>query len=124
MIYTAATQSLAMLEILVHADSDLLANEFAAFAIEIPDGVFIEHARLADLPGSWREESPSLACRSIGNAWLEQARSVALAVPSAIVPAETNYLLNPAHSDFPKLKLGAPLLFRFDSRLGRRESAE
>jgi RES domain-containing protein len=43
--------------------------------------------------------------------------SVALRVPSTLVPSESNFLLNPEHADFSKLKIGQALAFEFDVRL-------
>jgi RES domain-containing protein len=42
-----------------------------------------------------------------------------LAVPSAVIPQELNYLLNPLHSRFKRIRVGAPEAFRFDARLRR-----
>ena len=53
----------------------------------------------------------------IGDQWVREARSVVLAVPSAIVPAERNFLLNPAHPDFRKVRQHKPVEFAFDARL-------
>jgi RES domain-containing protein len=36
---------------------------------------------------------------------------------SVVVPYERNYLLNPAHPDFPKIRFSAPKPFVFDKRL-------
>ena len=52
--------------------------------------------------------------RAIGDTWLGSTRSAALAVPSVVTPGEWNYLLNPAHSDFQKILIGAPQPFRPD----------
>jgi RES domain-containing protein len=38
-------------------------------------------------------------------------------MPSAIIPSEFNYLLNPQHKDFGKLHIAPPVAFRFDPRL-------
>jgi RES domain-containing protein len=38
-------------------------------------------------------------------------------VPSVIVPQERNVLLNPAHPDFRRIRLGAPEPFSFDPRM-------
>jgi RES domain-containing protein len=116
-VYTAATQSLAALEVLVHVDTDLVVNDSVVFAVDIPDDVAIERMLLTELPPDWREEYPPLACQTLGGVWLEQGRSVVLAVPSAIIPAETNYLLNPEHSDFDRLIIQPPTPFKFDPRL-------
>lgn len=120
-VYTASSLSLAALEILVHADSDLLGNEFLAFAVDIPEDLAVERLELSGLPASWREEYPPLACRGLGGAWLERGGSAVLAVPSAVVPVETNYLLNPDHADFARLRIQAPTVFQFDARLWQRE---
>ena len=42
-----------------------------------------------------------------------------LAVPSAIVPPESNYLLNPAHPDFKRIKIGKLSTVETDPRLIR-----
>jgi len=38
-------------------------------------------------------------------------------VPSAVVPAESNYLLNPLHPDFKRVKVGKPATVKTDLRL-------
>ncbi|WP_434129809.1 RES family NAD+ phosphorylase [Methylocaldum sp. GT1BB] len=85
-VYTAETQSLAALGILIHVDTDLIANDYLAFAIDIPDDLQVERIGLADLPPTWRDEYPPLACQKMGGQWLEQSRTAVLAAPSAIIP--------------------------------------
>ena len=53
----------------------------------------------------------------MGDAWVREARSAVLALPSVIIAGEPNYLLNPAHPDFKKISIGRPEKFTFDSRL-------
>ena len=60
---------------------------------------------------------PARASRAVGDAWVRAGRSAVLAVPSAIVPEELNYLLNPAHPGFRTIAIGKPVLFAFDPRL-------
>jgi RES domain-containing protein len=48
---------------------------------------------------------------------VQASTSAVLSVPSAVVPAERNYLLNPAHPDFERIEMGEPRPFRFDQRL-------
>jgi RES domain-containing protein len=55
--------------------------------------------------------------RSIGDAWISRAILPVLRVPSAVIPAEYNFLLNPSHKDFEKLRIGKPQRFQFDRRL-------
>ena len=64
-VYTAATQSLAALEVLVHVDTDLVPNDFVVFAVDIPNALGIEQITLADLPPGWRDEYPPLTCQTL-----------------------------------------------------------
>ena len=75
--------------------------------------------RLAEkkLPMDWRASPPGPATMQLGNEWVRAQRSAVLAVPSAIIPAETNYLLNPAHPDFRRLRIHKPVEFTFDPRM-------
>jgi len=53
----------------------------------------------------------------IGDAWVREARSAVLALPSVIISGEPNYLLNPAHPDFKMISICKPEMFAFDPRL-------
>lgn len=59
------------------------------------------------LPDDWRVEPASTSTAEIGDNWLEDRSSLALAVPSVVAPRETNYLINPEHPDFQALANGA-----------------
>jgi RES domain-containing protein len=114
-IYTSQYKSLAALETLVHLDAGSLGR-FKAFSFEFPDSI-IDTISVSNLPVKWQEEPSPDTTRQLGNAWLLQARSAVLAVPSALIPEELNYLLNPAHADFPKININTPQTFVFDRRL-------
>jgi RES domain-containing protein len=45
------------------------------------------------------------------------ASTAMLVVPSAVIPDERNYLLNPAHPDFKRFRLNKPEAFHFDPRM-------
>lgn len=57
--------------------------------------------------------------QQIGRDWLLSKRTPILKVPSAIVPVEHNYLLNPEHPDL-KVTLEAPIEFKFDRRMWKQ----
>jgi RES domain-containing protein len=40
-----------------------------------------------------------------------------LAVPSAVIPSEKNYLLNPKHPEFRRIRIENSIPFEFDSRM-------
>jgi RES domain-containing protein len=115
-VYLAATQSLAALELLVHAERELLAQAYVAFAVDIPSQI-IEARGVESLPKDWQTSYPPIPCQHLGQQWLQQSRSAVLAVPSAIIPEEINYLLNPQHSDYGRIKIHSPKAFHFDARL-------
>jgi RES domain-containing protein len=53
----------------------------------------------------------------LGDAWLTTGRTLALQVPSALIPEEPNFVLNPAHAAMSQLHIGEPKVFHFDARL-------
>jgi RES domain-containing protein len=42
-------------------------------------------------------------------------------VPSVVIPGERNYIVNPHHPDFPRMRFFSPEPFYFDDRLGRAQ---
>ena len=69
------------------------------------------------LPEDWRLLPAPLSTRELGSHWVAESRSVVLRVPSIVVDGEFNYLVNPRHPDFARLKIGEPQPFSFDPRL-------
>jgi len=118
-VYTSANLSLAVLETLVHADRRRFERTYLSYKVSLPEeGVLA--LDLAALPKDFRERPVSGPARRIGDAWVREGASVALAVPSVIIPSERNYLLNPAHPDFSRVVIGEAAVFRMDERLGPR----
>jgi RES domain-containing protein len=117
-VYTSGTKSLALLEILVHLDVGMPLPRLVAFTLTVDDGL-VDRVRVVDLPRQWRTAVGIGATQRIGDEWLASGRSLALAVPSAIVPEEWNYLLNPLHPAFAKLRPGRAVPFLLDPRLPR-----
>ncbi len=118
LVYTAQSQSLAALEMLVHLDSSDLLEKYVLLAAEF-DQSLMRTIELSALPRNWRSDPPPAQVRSIGDDWILAGSSVVLQVPSALVPGENNFLLNPGHQDFAKVRIGKPVAFRFDPRMAR-----
>ena len=117
-VYTADSLALAALEQLVHLRDNLEAVSYFAFRIEVPDDVRFAEVLAASLPDAWdHPAAPHEQLRDQGQAWLREGETVALLVPSAVIPDERNVLLNPAHPDFGRLVISVPRPFRFDPRL-------
>ena len=114
-VYASASLALAVIETFIHLGEDGLNIKFVSFTIAIPDSVAIERCRRP--PRNWRAEPPGSESMRYGSRWLRVGRTAVLEVPSAIVPLEKNYLLNPGHPDFRKIRLGRALPFVFDPRM-------
>jgi len=118
-VYTAESQALAALEILVHVDSENLLRKYVATPVTIEEDL-ISSLDLAKLPRNWKAFPAPRATRMLGDHWALSRESAVLRVPSVVIPDENNYLLNPLHEDFKKLIIGAPKLFRYDWRLMKK----
>lgn len=116
MVYTAATVSLAMLEMLVHLDESDVLLSYSLSRVRFED-TRVTRLDRARLPDNWKDPSAANDLRAIGDAGVASGASVILEVPSAIVENESCYLINLAHPDFPSLVIDPPRPFTFDERL-------
>ncbi|HEX2163360.1 MAG TPA: RES domain-containing protein [Thermoanaerobaculia bacterium] len=121
MVYASASASLALLEVLVHVEDESLLPAYTLISAELDEDL-IHRLDEAALPPDWRSSPAPPELREIGDAWAASRRSVVLAVPSVVVPWETNLLLNPSHPRFAELRIDAPRRFELDQRLRRRGS--
>jgi len=116
MLYTASSRALAVLEVLVHLPPLLVPNNFCLVEIEIPeDNIYTLNAAL--LPANWRDIPPPMTLRNLGDEFLKKSEYLVMKVPSSIVPAEYNYLINPLHPAASMIKLTNTEAFSFDERL-------
>lgn len=117
MVYTSESRALCAVEVAVHIPLGILPSDYMLITIEIPDRVKIEEISAADLPGDWNSMPSATMTRRIGDSFVKEMRSAGLKVPSAVIPGEFNFLVNPKHSDSAFIKLNAIQAFNFDSRL-------
>jgi RES domain-containing protein len=120
LVYTAESRALATLEVSVHLDfsEDLPTDRFYV-EIDIPDNIEIATLSIDQLPQNWDAKPPILETQFIGDDFVFQKNAAVLKVPSAIVPAEFNYLINPNHPDAAKIKVLSTQRFQFDNRFKR-----
>ena len=116
-VYCSESRALAALEQLVHLHRNRLPPHFVCFGVEIPEGVEIREVQVEDLAAEWRRQPGPPELRDIGTRWAESGETVVLQVPSAVVPGEHNFLVNPRHPDFGQLVIGDPEPFEFDERI-------
>lgn len=115
MIYTASTMALACLENLVHRSGASLRADFSVLTIFVPPGIATTNITDKKLPLNW-EKKPDIT-RNAGSKWLRKRESAILKVPSAIIHAEYNYLLNPLDPNFGEIKIIFTQPLNFDKRL-------
>ena len=111
-VYASATLSLAALEFLAHLSGPQDAPELVSFELEFDSKLVIE----LELPKVWHTLGLR-ETRQLGGAWLLEGKAPVLRVPSVIVPSESNFILNPAHPKFGRIKIGPAKPFRLDPRL-------
>jgi RES domain-containing protein len=115
-VYVSEHQSTAALEIFVHTAPFLIPEKYKAFRLEWPDSL-TENSPVKKWPVHWRISPPPAETVEIGDRWAEEQRSAILAVPSAISPDDRNFLLNPEHPDFKRIRIAPPIDYEFDPRL-------
>lgn len=121
MVYTAATLSLAVLELLVHLEPEELPEGLVSVSAAIPENLEVETIPEADLPRGWRRYPAPEELQRLGTSWIESGRTAVLSVPSAVIPQERNYLLNPRHPAFGRIRIDKPQVFHFDPRMWRAQ---
>lgn len=115
MIYTSASVSLCVLELLVHVPSTLIPKNHMLMSIAIPDDEIIGEVK--GLKENWNTLPYSESSQRIGDEWLKKGKELVLKVPSAIVLNEYNFLVNPRHPRIGEIKIKESRTFEFDSRL-------
>jgi RES domain-containing protein len=118
-VYVSEHQSTAALEVFANRVPFILDEKYKAFHLEWPDRL-TEIFLLTKLPADWKRSPPPPEAMEIGNRWVQERRSAVLALPSALSPADTNFLLNPEHPDFKQIRIAPPIDYEFDPRLLNR----
>jgi RES domain-containing protein len=118
-VYVSEHQSTAALEVFANRVPFILDEKYKAFRLEWPDRL-TETFAVAKLPPDWKRSPPPPEAMQIGDRWINEQRSAVLALPSALSPADTNFLLNPGHADFKQIRIAPPVDYEFDPRLMNR----
>ena len=122
LVYAAESRSLALLEMLLQ-DEPLRAH-YVLIPAFLPDTVSMEHLQRTSMSAGWRSQNERAQLQALGANWLHESRTCVLAVPSAVVPAEFNFLINPLHPDFVGITIGEPEPREADLRLIRGQPAK
>jgi RES domain-containing protein len=114
-VYIAQSRSLALLENVVHWGR--IKNSVLCTAeIEIPDNS-ITTLTIADLPDDWASNPSPDRLKMIGDNFIKAGKHLVLKIPSSLVMEEHNYLINPNHTLFTKVKILTNGPIKIDERL-------
>jgi RES domain-containing protein len=115
-VYFGNTAAIVVLERLAHLDPDLLPNDLRlgsfTFDIDVP---VRNVADIAQLEEGWTHNEDHT--QRLGAEWISEGKGCVLVVPSAILPEESNLVLNPRHPRAGSLRQMSERRFRFDARL-------
>lgn len=115
-VYFGASAAIVVVERLAHTDPDLLPDDLRLACFESPQIISAVKAdEVSSLPENWIQDED--ATRRIGGEWLRRRSSPLLLIPSAILPEESNYLLNAQHPEAGRLHVISERPFSFDARL-------
>lgn len=115
-VYCAESLALATLEILVNLDFGQALARYVSIPVDFDEDLCETISRKM-LPPDWSSDPLPMSTQQLGSRWVTSGTSVVLAVPSVVVASETNYLINPMHPDFARIKLGRATPLKVDPRL-------
>lgn len=116
-IYTSESRALCVAEIAVHMQLNILPDDFTLITIKIPDEIEILELNPGELPPEWNTVPYSAKTRRIGDKFVSKNSNAVLKVPSAVVPGDFNYLINPNHEQAMQVRIVKVDEFSFDKRL-------
>jgi RES domain-containing protein len=119
-LYTSQSRALAFAEVSMHIPLGIIPKDYFLVSIQIPDKASVLKLTEEDMPADWRSNPHSHSTQKIGDEFVRLGKFLALRVPSAVVPGEFNYLVNPAHPMMSEVKVEKVEPFEFDSRFAGR----
>lgn len=117
LIYTAGNRSLAMAEVAVHFTLATLPDDYMMVTILVPDSIQVKEILEAELPANWKEFPHPVTTQQFGDIFVAENRYCLLKIPSVVTKGDYNFLINPNHKDFTKIKITEIEKFPFDKRI-------
>ncbi|MDQ6815760.1 MAG: RES family NAD+ phosphorylase [Bacteroidota bacterium] len=118
-LYTSESRSLSVLEYTVNVNIDDIPRALSMTTLEIPEKNILK-LTIADLPGNWRTSPSPASTKEFGTQLLKTAEYAIIKIPSAVIPHEYNYLLNPIHRESVNISIVDILDFVYDVRIKNR----
>ena len=115
-VYMGTSLAQASMELLVHLGRSEILNSYVKIAISFDDSL-LEHIDVTELPLDWAWPEMASSVQQVGDDWVKSKSSPVLQVPSAAIVGEYNYIVNPEHPEYKKLRLSEITPYNFDPRL-------
>jgi len=119
MVYTSESRALALAEIAVHLSVAMVPADYLMVTVDIPEQLIVYQPEIALLPSGWDEFPYNEASQLFGRDFLLKKDECVMKVPSAVVKGDNNYLINPSHQDFNRIRIVDACDFILDRRLLR-----
>lgn len=116
-VYTGASRALCTTEIAVHTPLGNIPLDYMIITLEVPDDAPMAEIAPQQLPSDWKSIPHANSTQRLGDFFVSESRYLVLKVPSVVVQDEYNFLLNPQHRDFNRVRILAIEPFSFDERL-------
>ena len=116
LLYTSESPVLAMLELLTKLPPSTFGVRLAT-EIALPNNFILEDAGPGLLAKLYQAEPNDT--QASGSVWAEETRSLVLRVPSAVLPINYNYLVNPLHPQAKEVRIVRQIEVSLDPRLKR-----
>ncbi len=117
LIYTAGNRSLAMAEVAIYLTLATLPDDYMMLTIKIPDVISIKEVYKEELPLNWNLFPYPSTTQKFGNEFVTENKFGVLKIPSVVTKGDFNFLINPYHKDFDKIKISEIEKFPFDKRI-------
>lgn len=118
-LYTAESNLLAALEVAIRIPLTKISRDYVMVPIELPTGIEVYEPKL------WKGWNTDVeGTQKIGDAFFKKNNYLAMKVPSALMSNTFNFLLNPRHTNFSKVKVGKSTSLLFDDRLVKIMTSE
>ncbi len=115
-IYLANNRSLAILETIVHCQYIRDLYNRYILSIEVPEDL-IDIFDRKKLPENWNSTPYNNFTIIEGTRWLQSFNNLTLKMPSAVVPEEFIFMVNPRHPEAKRVKIIKKEIFTPDNRL-------
>lgn len=117
MVYTGASRALCTAEIAVHTPLGNIPEDYMIVTLELPEDAVLTEILMSQLPADWKSIPHTHSTQRMGDHFVVNGKHLVMKVPSVVVQGDYNFLLNPLHRDFNRIKILDVAPFSFDERL-------